>query len=408
MATHKSLAMVSAANERPILKNTIILFIGKLILRFSYTFHCFVPGRASAQDSLRGSWVVGVDEIASMLWRVHKAIPNSISVALSEHNFYSYSYTYTSKKFKSPRFSFWYRIVFGPWILGRLSRTNYGFIYLGTSGFLFDPRGQREYEFSFLKQRGLKIVCYFTGDDIRSHVLLKQVEERINTRTLASVLAEDYPVFLSDEYDKQKQKIALVADTYADAIFNWPVEQISYLQRPVHRFEYAYPDELFNADFEKFKQLKVIKIVHAPSNPKIKGTEFVREAIHKLQEEGREIEYTELMNVSNEELLKILATTHIVLNQFLQFTPGVLGIEAMASGCVMLCSADETIEPKLPQGANHAWVVTNADNIYENLSKLLDNTDLLEQQARKGFDWAYRHASRSCASEHLSKILQGI
>lgn len=378
--------------------------VQRTTLRASFLVHSLYRPRKTATKR----WVVGVDEIASMLWRVHQAIPGSTSVALSEHNFYSYEYTFTAMPTKNSRINYLFRIFFAPWLLGRLATSHYGFVYVGPSGFLYDTKGQREFEFSFLKKHGLRIVCYFTGDDIRSQILTKELENKLGFATVATANAEENPFFFTDEYERQKKQIAAVADRYADAIVNWPIEQVSYLTRETHRFVYAYPDELFSGHFEKFESLDPIRIIHAPSNHKVKGTQFVRAAIDRLRADGRQFEYIELINVSNEEVLEALSHGHIALNQFFAFTPGVFGIEAMAHGCVMLCSADRTIEPELPEGANEAWVVTRGDQLYTNLKRLLDNPKDLEAQARRGFEWALQNESRSGAQRHLAAILESI
>lgn len=380
----------------------------RLTLRVSFLLHSILRKQKGRQKDQPKKWVVGVDEIASMLWRVHQAIPYSTSVALSEHSFYSYEYTFNAMPTKSSRLNYLYRIFFAPWLLGRLANTHYGFVYVGPSGFLYDSAGQREFEFAFLKKHGLKIVCYFTGDDIRSQILTKEIEDRLGFATVASANAEENPFFFTEEYERQKKQIAFVADRYADAIFSMSVEQVSHLKSRTHPFTYAYPDELFSGHFEKFKTLDPIKIVHAPSNQKLKGTGLVRQVIEQLRNDGRRLEYTELINVSNEEVLAALSESHIALNQFLAFTPGVFGIEAMAHGCVMLCSADQAIEPELAEGANEAWVVTRSDHLYKNLERLLDNPDQLEAQARRGFEWALQHESRSSAQKNLATVLKSI
>lgn len=388
--------------------NWVIKKIQRLMLRVSFLLHRVLRKRATPARDYPKKWVVGVEEIASMLWRVHQAIPYSTSVALSEHRFYSYEYTFDAMPTKSSRINYLYRIFFAPWLLGRLANTHYGFIYVGPSGFLYDSVGQREFEFSFLKKRGLKIVCYFTGDDIRSHVLMKEVGDELGVRTIATALVEEFPVFFSEGYERQKKKIASVADTYADAIFSWSIDQVGYLKRKTHTFNYAYPDELFSANFEKFKNLDRVKIVHAPSDQKLKGTEFVREAIERLKKDGEYFEYRELTNASNDEVLAALSQSHIALNQFFGFLPGVFGIEAMAHGCVMMCSADKTLEPELAEGANEAWMVTRSDQVYSNLKKLLAHPGALEAQARRGFEWAFENASRSSAQRDLAAVLENI
>lgn len=389
-------------------KDWVVAKIQRLTLRLSFLLHFALRKSETPGIDYPKKWVVGVEEIASMLWRTHQALPYSASVALSEHRFYDYEYTFDAKLTKHSRLNYWFLIFFVPWLLGRLANTHYGFIYIGSLGFLYESAASREFEFAFLKKHGLKIVCYFTGDDIRSQLLTKEIELDLGFPALATAYLEEHPHFFTEDYERQKKQIAAEADRYADAIFNLPVDQASYLTSRTYRCTYAYPDELFSANFEKFHDLEPISIVHAPSNRKIKGTEFVRDAIIRLRSDGYRFTYIELENASNEEVLSVLSKSHIALNQFLGFAPGVFGIEAMANGCVMLCSADRNIEPELPEGANDAWVVTRSEQLYTNLKRLLDNPKELEAQARRGFEWAFRNESRSSAQRHLKAILERI
>jgi hypothetical protein len=283
-----------------------------------------------------------------------------------------------------------------------------GFIYIGSQGFLDEQIDQRNFEFSFLKKKHKRIVCFFTGDDVRSHFLTKELASKYGHRNLATVRQETDEYLSSDAYDQIKQKISTVTDTYSDVIFTWPIDQITYTTKKTEPFVYAYPDALFELNLEKFEDLSHILIVHAPSHEATKGTSFVREAINRLKEDGYQFKYIELTNVSNSEVLKHLRKAHIVLNQFIAYTPGVFGIEAMANTCVMLCSGDRNIETSLPDGANEAWIVTRGENIYENLKQLLDQPDQLVAQAIRGYEWAKKYESQSAAKRYLESLLSSL
>ena len=149
-------------------------------------------------------------------------------------------------------------------------------------------------------------------------------------------------------------------------------------------------------------------IVHAPTSPVIKGTPLVRAALKALKEQGYDFEYLELTNRSNAEVLAALDRAHIVLNQFYAFIPGIFGIEALAANAVLLTSADGTIEPTLPPGANEAWVVTPFWQVYDKLKAVLDNPDTMQSQADRGTAWVGEYCSRSVDRAHLLELLANI
>ena len=103
----------------------------------------------------------------------------------------------------------------------------------------------------------------------------------------------------------------------------------------------------------------------------------------------------------NDRVLDELKNAHIVLNQFYAFVPGIFGVEAMSSHCALLTSADESIETDFPIGSNKAWVVTRYFEIYDNLKKLLDNTQLIKPQADAGYSWVKKYAAMSSSGEKL-------
>jgi hypothetical protein len=103
--------------------------------------------------------------------------------------------------------------------------------------------------------------------------------------------------------------------------------------------------------------------------------------------------------------LKHLSGAHIVLNEFYAFMPGMFGVEAMASHCALMTSADEKIETSLPVGSNSAWMVTEYWNIYDNLKRLLDDHSLIKKYADAGYLWAYENCSYQNSAEKMRNIL---
>ena len=195
--------------------------------------------------------------------------------------------------------------------------------------------------------------------------------------------------------------------SFADHIFNAPVDQISYLQRDTYPFIYFFPDEKFNYNSQKFDDIKIVKIVHAPSSPVIKGTQLVHAALKKLRVLGYEFDYVEIMGMDNETVLAHLRDAHIALNEFYAFVPGVFGIEAMANHCAVLTSADRTIEPSLAAGANDAWFVTGYWEIFDHLKNMLDDHGLIRRYADQGYQWTYDNYRTSQAGATLRAIISG-
>ncbi|MHA6694007.1 glycosyltransferase [Homoserinimonas sp. A520] len=378
-----------------------------VLLRLSYLVALMRRRRSES----RLDWVVGPYEIASLVYDMGRALPRSLSVVLSKHRYYDLPYGWTPGPLnRLPGAARWRDLTLGPWQLGRLAAEARGFVYVGSEGFLNSGRDLREHEFRFLERRGIKIVCLFTGNDIRSPKRMRELEQELRRPNLGTYLADINPVFGTDAYDDLKRRIASVADRYADLIYNADVDQRGYLERPARPTRYFYPDDQITSSFERFEDLSRPVVVHAPSSPIIKGTQLVRAAVAALLEDGYEFEYVELIEKPNAEVKAVLGRAHIVLNEFYAFMPGVFGVEAMASGAALVTSADPDIEPQLPADSAEAWLITPPHRVLDHLRLLLDEPHRLEPLARRGAKWVHDHASASSSgsatSAELSEVLE--
>jgi hypothetical protein len=382
----------------------VLFAFQKALLRLAFAFFSVVRGRRAKAVS----WVVGVDEIASMVYRIAALIPHSHSVALSTNGFYDFGYDTSLRPSRSALVSLLRRVVIGPVVLARLLTRAEGVLYLGASGFLLADVDQREYELRFVRRRGVRVACYFVGSDIRSPMLMHELERSTGLANLSTHIGEVDPVLDSQGYDDVKRAIAGVAERCADIIFNSPTDQLSYLTGRTEPVTYFYPDDAFAADFSKFRDLSRVVMVHAPSSPLIKGTPLVRAAVARLRAEGYDFEYVELTSATNQEVRRQLGRAHVALNQFYAFHTGVFGVEAMAMGCAVLMSADENIEHDLPAGSNDAWIVTKNFEVYEKMKWTLDNPGRLEAIAARGEAWARENVAFSSAGPRLRALLGSV
>lgn len=354
----------------------------------------------------RLSWIVGVQEVASMLEQIGNVIPDSLTVVDEKHPFYEVAADVVIAP-SGARFAQLRRWFLAPILLGWALPRAKGVIYVGHKGFLEHTVDERDWELQFIRSRGRHPVIVFTGSDIRSPALMTDLAHDAGFENIGSILRASGAPFDTEHYETVRRRRAAVADRRASAVFTARVDQLSYLERPTHAFPYLYPDDRFVAQTSKFDDLRRIIVVHAPSKPVIKGTAAVRAAVEAVRQRHPEVEYRELIGVDNTEVVASLREAHIALNQFHSYVPGVFGIEALANRCVMVCSADPAVETDL-EDADGAWVVATEHDLAESLERLLDAPDLLGDQARRGQDWAREHASASATGARLRRVLDGL
>lgn len=386
------------------LRSRLVAAYQRAALVISYHVH------RARRTSLRRtpiSWVVGPDECASMVLQIAAAIPGSYSVSFTEEVAYQAQYDHPLRTGSRSRFRLAERILTGPILLGRLMNQASGFIYVGSTGYLLADDDHREFEFAYLAKKGVPIVCYWCGSDIRSTVRMHELERSTGMPNISTYIGERNALLESSHWDELKRSIAEVSSRYASAMFSNTVDHLSYLTMGTEPFLYFLADEPL-AHPDKFTDLSPVRVVHATTAPVIKGTPLVRAAVAQLKDEGYEFEYRELIGVTNAEVKDALGRAHIVLNQFYGFSPTVFGAEALAAGCAVMMSCDEHVESDLPEGSNECWVVTKHHQVYTNLKRLLDDPSQLEGIALKGRAWAEKYAMRAGAGTIMMGTLDAV
>lgn len=356
----------------------------------------------------RIDWVIGPEDIALMATHIAEALPNSYTAIHARNPFYSVSYDaviQTTSTALGGRIATWRRLYGGPILLAWLLNRSRGFIYVGGGAFLEGHHDEREFEFSFIRSHSRRLVCYFTGNDIRSPRLSQQRAEETGRPNIGSILATIDPIFATPEYDLARRTRAQVAERHAEAIFNARNDQLSYLEGHTHPFLYFYPDAQFVDTTAKFDDTERIVVVHAPSNPLLKGTDAVREAMARIAETHPNVEYRELIGVPHEQVLAALDEAHIALNEFYASVPGVFGVEALARRCVLVTSARSQDEPDLGADADDAWVIADVHTLHEKLLDALAHPERMPAQADRGWRWARDHASATASARALTRAL---
>lgn len=115
-------------------------------------------------------------------------------------------------------------------------------------------------------------------------------------------------------------------------------------------------------------------VVHCPSNPALKGTAVIEQAVAWLiRQEGREFIYRRVTGCSHEETLAAMRAADIVIDQA-RFSGlyGMVSIEAMALGRPVLSAVDRRTLARRPPGCPVVPCGTSMIEIAAALAYLLD------------------------------------
>jgi glycosyltransferase involved in cell wall biosynthesis len=124
-----------------------------------------------------------------------------------------------------------------------------------------------------------------------------------------------------------------------------------------------------------------IRILHAPTTRRGKGTEHVLKAVDDIKRDGYEVDLTLVENLQHSEALNIYKKSDIVVDQLLTGWYGVFAIECMALGkpvCVYIKEdlMDHMVEPPL--------INASPSNIKQRLIELIEDASLRKAFGQKG------------------------
>lgn len=221
-------------------------------------------------------------------------------------------------------------------------------------------------EIAWLKRRGKVIVFSFHGSDSRPRYLN----------------ATDKPtgqidVFCHDLAERHKQLVtkAQLADYIIDSptSAHWQPKQCCLRQvifTPAPQF--AFPSSKKTESTGESR----LRIVHCPSDPVLKGTEAIRAVVRRLQDEGRDIDYVELINVPNGRVIEELMNADLAIDQLYSDNyGGIFALEAMTAGTPVIVGgyAKEQLDRFVPKWARAPTSYTHPDGLYDMVRELVDN-----------------------------------
>jgi glycosyltransferase involved in cell wall biosynthesis len=244
-------------------------------------------------------------------------------------------------------------------------------------------------DYRLIKAANKKIVNIFVGSEVR-HISAFQQEFGGNQASWEQGFHEE---------DLNTKIFTLRnAELYSDLILSVP-DQAGLAIRP---YDHLYlPFDASKITF-KISEKKPLKVIHAPSRSGIKGTELINSTIARLQSEGIALEYKLLQNIPNQQLLDELADADVLVDELYLHGPGMLGLEAMASGCAV---ATHTL-PFHKNVFDPPVCSIGEENLYEQLRFLFKNGEYRLKLISDGHQFVKeKNSPAATAKRILDKLL---
>ena len=193
-------------------------------------------------------------------------------------------------------------------------------------------------EHLFYKISNIKVVVMPYGADI-------QVLDETPNLYFRHCMNSDYPQHKS-QYSIMKSRKE-IWQTYADFIIggcDWVDYLYHWDKLMVAHFSIDTSSVIETSKRSKKKKLKkTFRILHAPNHYGIKGTSHIIQAIDQLKSEGLNIDFSLVENVSNDEVIKHISETDLVIDQLVIGWYAMFSIEAMTLGKPVICFLREDL-----------------------------------------------------------------
>jgi len=149
------------------------------------------------------------------------------------------------------------------------------------------------------------------------------------------------------------------------------------------------PVNLDNIKYSEPRTDGPLKILHAPTNRKVKNTEAVLAAISKLELDGLDIQFTLVEDSQHSELLEQVSSHDLIIDwlnpEFGIY--GVFSIESMALGRAVICSLTDSLYGKydLP------IVSIQPDDLSSKITEFYNDRKLLVDMGKASYDFVQKH-----------------
>lgn len=232
-----------------------------------------------------------------------------------------------------------------------------------------------------------KIIYHFCGSEVRQLSISKK------TNPYAAVKEPD-----EDRIKKNLDRLAVASKVCTirdyelyDHLVNH-FEKIHIVPRMVEPSKYYLHDKSIDR--------KPI-FAHAPSDTRIKGTDIVNNVIKKFP-----VDYQLIYKMSHKRAMDLIDRADVVIDQLKIGTYGVLSIEAMMRGKVVICYVSDYMKKKLPKEL--PIIYATPDDLEEVIKKVLDRRDDWRVVGEKSIEYAMKYHSPKSVTKQLIDVYESL
>lgn len=146
----------------------------------------------------------------------------------------------------------------------------------------------------------------------------------------------------------------------------------------------------------------ILRIAHAPNHGFFKGTQYLLDAVARLQARGVPVELVMLSGVPNEQVLELIASSDVLADQFISGSFGYTAIESMALGVPVMCYLSPDVE--FPERETLPIINCHPERIEEAILQLVKDKVSLPALGERSRAYVARNYSVEAFSVRLARL----
>lgn len=220
-------------------------------------------------------------------------------------------------------------------------------------------------EIAEMKSAGIKVALLWHGSDIRKPG--RHAEAFANSPFQGDLGG------LTDRLEAQAKRNAELADEVGLPEFVSTPDLLTYRPDAIW-LPVLVDQELWRPRDERTRDGRFV-VVHAPSNPKLKGTDVIRRIMGRMQDEGI-IEYREVSGRAPHEVPHAVADADLVIDQINMGLYSTVAVEAMSLGRPVIAEVGSAARERIQEqtGFQVPIVEANADSLDTVVRELIGNS----------------------------------
>lgn len=178
---------------------------------------------------------------------------------------------------------------------------------------------------------------------------------------------------------------------YAEHVFSVNPDILEYLPHKSTFIPYAIAN-WEQCKFIGIKSKNVLKIVHAPTNRICKGSDYVLQALKKIQSVyGEKVQIRLIENMANSDAMKLYMEADLIIDQLLIGWYGAFAVEAMKMGKPVMCFIrDEDLKyipPAMAKDCRETIISVTPKTILAKLQEIIENRNCLLSYSKKSSEY---------------------